>query len=262
MMLAMNRLRGTLAAMAVGLLASGCGSGHSSAAAKSPAPSPNSIATTATTASSTADPVASSTAATTSSSSTDTTTGTYLATLLTTPTILGKGFAIDPTANLDSGEKNTASNIADVTQADCSKTLHSDWMLDAGTGDAFAFRMFKNGDTQEVAEQFDRFDSLNAAQSYMKNIRQLATVCSGRTTDTDTQSKVMFKGKAVGDLGNEAYAITGTSPDWNSGETLGAVRVGDVVVTTFTVDGVAKDNGASLAAKALTDAAAKLKSAN
>jgi len=181
--------------------------------------------------------------------------------LLVAPTTLGKGFVIDGKADLDSGGDTTISTIADVAQADCSKTLHSDWMLNAGTGDAFAFRLYKNGDTQAVAEQFDDFESPDTAQSFMKNIRQLATVSTGRATDTETQSKVTFKGKAVGELGDEAYAITGTSPNWESGETLEAVRVGHVVVTTFAVNGTAEDNGASLAAKVLTDAAAKLKPA-
>lgn len=255
-MLAMNRLRGTLVAAAVGLLASGCGSGHGSAATNSPTPSLSSIAATA---SATTDPVAPSTVETTSSSA-SATTGTYLATLLAAPTTLGKGFVVDAKADLDSSE-NIPSGISDVTQADCSKTLHSDWTLDAGMGEAFAFRMYKNGDTQEVTEQFDSFESPDKAQAFMKNISQLATVCTGRATDTSTQSKVTFKGKAVSALGDEAYAITGTDESWESGETLEAVRVGDVVVTTFAVNGDAKDNGASLAAKVLADATAKLKPA-
>lgn len=258
-MLAKNRLHGTLAALAVGLLASGCGSGPGSTTAKSPAQSPSSVATTA---SSSPDPVASSTAEATISSSTDTTSGTYLATLLAAPTTLGKGLVVDTKVNLDSGEDHPASTIADVTQATCSKTLHSDWMLDAGSGDAFAFRMYKNSGKQEVTERFDHFGSPDDAQSYMKNIRQLAPVCTGRTTDPLTQSKVTFKGKAVSGLGDEAYAITGTTPDWQSGQTMEAVRVGDVVVTTFALDGVADDNGASLAVKVLTNAVTKLKAAS
>jgi len=99
------------------------------------------------------------------------------------------------------------------------------------------------------------------AQSYMKNVRKLAAVCSGHTTDPETGSTLTFRGKAVDKLGDEAYTITGTSPAWNSGETLEAVRVGDVVVATFTTDGVAKDDGSSLAAKVLTDAVKELKPA-
>ncbi|WP_194917566.1 hypothetical protein [Catenulispora rubra] len=265
MTLAMNRLCGTLVATAVGLLASGCGSGHGSAATKPPTQSVSSVAATATAStttsatSATTDPAASSPTEATSSS-TSLASGVYLATLLAAPTTLGKALVIDAKADFKSSEL-IPSQIADVTQADCSKTLHSDWTLDVGTGNAFASRMYKNGDTQEVTEQFDNFEGPDKAQSFMKNIRQLATVCTGHTTDTETQSTVTFEGKAVGKLGDEAYAITGTDASWNSGETLEAVRVGDVVVTTFALDGVANDNGAGLAAKVLADAAAKLKSA-
>lgn len=255
-MLARNRLRDTLVATAVGLLASGCGSGHGSAATKSPTPNPSSIAATA---SATTDPVVPS-AAEATSSSTSPSIGTYLASLLAAPTTLGKGFVVDAKADLHSSE-DIPSEIPDVTQADCSQMLHSDWTLNAGQGDAFVFRMYKNGDTQEVTEQLDNFENPDTAQSFMKNIRQLVTVCNGHTTDTETQSKVTFRGKAVGTLGDEAYAITGTDASWDSGETLEAVRVGDVVVTTFALNEVANDNGASLAAKILTAAAAKLKPA-
>jgi hypothetical protein len=255
MMLAKNGLRGALVAMAAGLLASGCGSGHGSAAAKPSIPSSSSIAAATTT-----NPVVPPTSEATSSS-TSTTSGTYLATLLVAPASLGAGFVVDTKADMVSGEDNGVTTIADITQVDCSKTLHSDWMVNAGMGDALAFRMYKNGDTREVTEEFDHFDNPTTAQSYMKNIDRLATVCAGRVTDPGTGSKVTFSGKAVGALGDEAYAITGTSPGWDSGQTMEAVRVGDVVVTTFAVNGVAKDNGANLAAKIMTDAAAKLKSA-
>lgn len=228
MVLAMNRLRGTPVAVAVGLLASGCGTGLSSLVTKSPPPSPP--------------------------------TSTHLATLLVAPATLGKGFVVDADDDLDSSV-DVPSQILDAKLADCSKMLLADWMLNAGSGESFAFRMYKNGDTQEVAEQLENFESPDTAQSFMKNIRQLATVCTGHAIDVETQSTVTFRGEAVSALGDEAYAITGTDASWESGETLEAVRVGDVVVTTFAVNRTAKDNGAGLAAEALTDAAAKLKSA-
>jgi len=252
-----NGLCGTvIVAVAVGLSAAGCGSGHGSAAAKTPAPSASSVAGTT----APADPGASSAAASTPSSK-DPMIGGDLMALLVDPATLGKGFAVNTKVGSVQGDGSGDSNIADITQADCSKMLHSDWVMDLGMGNVMVLRQYKDGDTQEVTEDFEHFETVDIAQSYMKNAGRLATVCAGRVTDPETQTKVAFKGRSVSGLGNEAYAITETSPAWDNGSTLEAARVGNITVSVFVLSINGKDNGASLATKALTDAAAKLHTA-
>jgi hypothetical protein len=173
---------------------------------------------------------------------------------------LGKDFVINTKAGNSLGDGTGSSDVADVTQADCSKMLHSSWSVNLGTSNGEAIQQYKTSD-REVTEIFDHFDSVDAAQAFTENVSKLATFCAGRVTDPDTQEKVTFTTHAVTGLGDEAYAITVGAPTWTSGDTLEAARVGNVVASVFALSLVDNDTGAGLATTTLTDAVAKLKAA-
>jgi hypothetical protein len=187
--------------------------------------------------------------------------GTDLMTFMEHPSALGPGFTVDTTVDSTYGDRTSVSTVADVTKADCKTMVHSDWTLQIGNGQAMAMRLYKSHNTQEVAEDLDLYEDDVTAQSVMKNVSRLAGVCGG-FTDPDSDLKVTMRTRTLSGVGDQAYLVTLTNPEWPAnGNILVAVRVGDVVATFYVLDLFAKDGGVSLATKAAADIAAKLKAA-
>jgi hypothetical protein len=71
----------------------------------------------------------------------------------------------------------------------------------------------------------------------VKNASRLTTVCNG-FTDPDSGLKVTMKTKALSGIGDQAYLVTLTNPQWQvNGNVLVAVRVGDVVAPSPRIQG-------------------------
>jgi hypothetical protein len=262
-------LRGVAAAAAVALLASACGSGHHGlAAAAAPAPA-SASAPTSDSASALSDAAAPATSPSAAASvGTDPSplavmpqSGTDLMTFMVHPSVLGAGFAIEPSVDATFGDRTYPSLVADVTKADCTKLVHSSWVGQVANGQAEAQRMFKSHNTQQVTEDLDLYEDAATAESVMKNVSRLAGVCAG-FTDPESGLKVTLKTRTLTGVGDQAYLITLTNPNWQqNANMLEAVRVGDVVACFFVLDATAKDGGAALAAKVAGDFATKLEKA-
>ena len=254
---------GALVAAGGVLAAAACGSGHGGAAAAAPPAVSDSAPPT------TGDSPASGPSATPSPVGTDPTplsvmpeTGTDLMTFMAHPSALGPDFTVDTAVDATLGDRGAPSTVDDVAKTDCKELLHSSWTVQLGNGQATAMRLYKSHNTQEVSEDLDLYEDDATAESVMKNVGRLGGVCDG-FTDPDSELKVAMKTRTLSGVGDQAYLVTLTNPQWQeNGNILVAVRVGDVVATFYVLDLFAKDGGVSLATKAADDVARKLKAAS
>lgn len=160
--------------------------------------------------------------------------GTQLRAALLPASDMPSGFKLDP-----SGERSTgASTASDTTQQvpaskECSLLTGTSWIaatgMDAGS---FAQNDYINGSsTEEIAQEADAYSS-GDAQHVMKTLWQLFGKCSHFTVDSGGTSAAttMVRSKLSG-VGDQAYKAVQTSPAFQGGTTLVAIRVGNVIVT-------------------------------
>jgi hypothetical protein len=144
------------------------------------------------------------------------------------------GFKLDP-----SGERNTgASTASDTTQQvpaskECSLLTGTSWIaatgMDAGS---FAQNDYINGSsTEEIAQEADAYSG-GDAQHVMETLWEVFGKCSHFTVDSGGTSAAttMARSKLSG-VGDQAYEAVQTSPAFQGGTTLVAIRVGNVIVT-------------------------------
>ncbi|GAB3966468.1 hypothetical protein GCM10029978_031700 [Actinoallomurus acanthiterrae] len=168
-----------------------------------------------------------------------------------------KGFRILADGTRDSGDGVAPRTDAPVpAKKVCGALGQTSWIRVTGIGEAaFAQSDYGNaGQTEEVAQDIDTYHGDDARQ-VMAKLRKVFAHCA---TFTDKSSggtaKVKVTSASLHGAGDEGVKAVVTSPAWDGGTTLAAVRVGNTVVTTLYSSSHA-DKGAS--AVTLTERVAK-----
>ncbi|MEU6576222.1 hypothetical protein [Streptomyces sp. NPDC046805] len=158
----------------------------------------------------------------------------------------------------DSGGEFGSPAARDTAKPDCTKFENTTWLDVSGFkgGVSFAQGEYANKDqSEELVQEIDAFQG-TTAKTVMKDVQAAATECA-TFTDLNNHAKVKISGRTTPGLGDEAYTMTLTSGQWESGTTLIAARVGNAVVTVTST--VGSDNGAANAAKLATHIVGALK---
>ena len=163
-------------------------------------------------------------------------TGTRLAGLLLPAADMPKGFALDPDATRNSmdaiEDRSTAPVPADKV---CEMFVQTSSISAAGIGSAtFAQSDYADhGHTQEIAQEIDFFHP-GDAQKVMAELRKALARCASFTYK---QSGMTVKTKivttAIPGVADDGLKAVSTSPIFQGGGTLAAIRTGDAVVTVL-----------------------------
>jgi hypothetical protein len=185
-------------------------------------------------------------------------TGTQLTKVLAPASFFSSGFSIDPSNTQDTGGSYQDSSDDHPAKPDCAKLDTNSWIQITGmTGVSFTQQDRVNGDhSAEVAQEVDVFKD-TAAATALSRVRTLGAACTS-FVDSTTRSKVHVSEKALPGIGDAAYAITLTSPGWQTGSTLIAARVGTAVISVFSGDD-SGHNGRTTAEKVVLHIADGLK---
>ncbi|WP_329494332.1 hypothetical protein [Kitasatospora herbaricolor] len=185
-------------------------------------------------------------------------TGTQLKALLApAAAAFAGGFAIDAASTRDTGDTYQLPAVTDVPTPDCTRLGGTSWTEITGiAGVSFAENAYiDKNDSAESAQEIDVYRD-KTAQTVVGALGKLSLACPGYT-DPQTNGKVTVAEKALPAVGDEAYVITLTSPDWKGGTTLVAARVGTAVVTVLASSGT--DKGTATATKLAGQLATGLK---
>jgi hypothetical protein len=190
-------------------------------------------------------------------------TGAKLKSLLLPASAMPKGFRLNADGVRDTGDSVAPSSSSPVARGKvCGMLMQTSWIQAAGIGSAtFAQNDYGNaGHTDQVAQEIDTYHG-DDAQKTMSGLRKAFAGC---TAFTDKSSGVTAQVKLVRSplhgAGDEGIKVVGTSPTWQGGMTLVAVRVGNAVVTTF-YSASGHDKGAA-AVKMAESLAKKVQSAS
>jgi hypothetical protein len=225
---------GLLATVALPLTLTACASGSTAGSAAAGKRSPAATALTAT--QSPADPDA------------GLLTGAQLAAALAPASFFSKGYALDASGSVDTGDTYQTQSVSPVVAPDCTLLDGTSWIAMTGFGGAsFAENDYiDKDDSQEAAQEIDVFQG-SAAQTALAAIGKIAKICRS-FRDSQTSSTVRVAEKPMSGLGDGGFVITLTDPQWQTGMTLEALRVKSAVVTVLSSSNESV-NGASLASK-------------
>jgi hypothetical protein len=173
--------------------------------------------------------------------------GSKLNTLLLPASTMPKGFKLST-----EGARNSADAVAPASEEPlapgkvCEVFTQTAWIRAGGVGNAtFAQNDYVDaGRTNQVAQELDGFHG-DDAQKAMAGLRKSLTRCAHFTQKTDGMvGKVTIVRSALKNVGDEGIKAVETSPIWEGGMTLVAVRVGATVITVF-YSSSHKDKGAA-----------------
>jgi hypothetical protein len=173
--------------------------------------------------------------------------GSKLNTLLLPASAMPKGFRLSV-----EGARNSADAVAPASKAPlppgkvCDVFTQTAWIRAGGVTNAtFAQNDYVDaGRTNQVAQELDGFHGTDA-QAAMAGLRRSLTGCAHYTQKSDGMvAKVRIVHSALKGVGDEAIKAVETSPVWEGGMTLVAVRVGTTVITVF-YSSSHKDKGAA-----------------
>ena len=158
-------------------------------------------------------------------------TGVELKGLLEPKSFFPNGFSADPGGSVNTGD--TYQKPTAPGKLPCARLDATSWVDLSGLGSvSFAQSDFIDQATsEEAAQEIDVYRG-TSARAVMTALRKVASRCP-RFTDSQTSSVVtvrLGKGPAVGD---ESLSFRLSSPRWQGGTTLVAVRVGTAVVTVL-----------------------------
>lgn len=182
-------------------------------------------------------------------------TGTQLKAVLAPESFFPAGFGAS--AASDSKDAYLSKPMPAQAKPDCALLSGTGWFTITGMA-AVSFAQAAYLDNATGAEQDQQIFAYagNGAATQLADVGRLATLCPSYT-DPQTHSKVKVTEHAVTGLGDGAYTITLTDPDWKTGSTLEAVRVGGEDLFVYSTSG--PNNGATDATKLSTYLAGKLK---
>jgi hypothetical protein len=183
-------------------------------------------------------------------------TGTQLKAVLAPKSFFPAGFAQDASVTADSQDAYQAKPPPVPTQPDCTLLSGTGWFTITGIG-AASFAQTAYVDKATSAEQDQEVFAYagNGAATQLAKVSTLATLCPSYT-DAATHSKVKVSEHAATGVGQGAYTITLTDPEWKTGSTLEAVRVGNEDLFVYSTSG--PSNGATDATKLSKYLAGKL----
>jgi hypothetical protein len=150
--------------------------------------------------------------------------------------------------------------LSDPKHVDCTLLCNTDWESLGGQGATFAQEVYASKDGSEMVNQeIDAYDDAAGAHAVAQTIAGLGHTCPSYV-DPPTKSKTAVREKAVSGIGDEAYVITVTSPDWTGGTTLELVRVGSEIIGVD-MSSNSGDYGSAEVAKLAEAVAGKVKAA-
>lgn len=158
-------------------------------------------------------------------------TGTQLKSMLAPASFFPSSFSPDP-----SGSVNTGSTFQAATppgKLACSRLDTTGWvdLSDIGSVSFAQSDFIDKSISEEYAQEIDEYQGV-AAKKVMAALRKVATRC--RTfPDQQTSSTVTVKLGKGPSLGDDSLSFTLTSPRWQGGTTLEAIRIGTAVVTVL-----------------------------
>jgi len=162
--------------------------------------------------------------------------GTQLKAVLLTTKDLPAGFKVSPAVVRDSGDVFGPRSTATTPRSSACRKLDTNvWAEGAGIGPpaSFAQTGFTDSYGDEVDAVIDSFRGTDA-QKVMANLRKLFAVCAKfKTTTSGTPTTVKVVAKAGPRVGDDSVKAVLTSPVWQGGTTLAAVRVGKAVVSVL-----------------------------
>jgi hypothetical protein len=135
------------------------------------------------------------------------------------------------------------------TAASCKELESNLWIEAAGSDSAtFAQTGFTDSYGSEVDAEIESYRG-GDARTVMINLRKLFKICSTFKTTVEGAGRATVKvtTKAGPNVGDSSIRATVTSPVWEGGTTLIAVRVGSEVVSVLSSS--AKNNGGATATK-------------
>lgn len=141
----------------------------------------------------------------------------------------------NPRGSQDSGDPlGMPSTGPAPTAKDCTHLSDIPWIQIAGiSGDAFAGSDFTDSYSDDFNQEIDVFEG-NTAATVMSRVKQLFASCAHFHQQQDGSTHaVTLTTKHLTGLGDDAVQGVLTSPDFQGGETLIAVRVGSFVVSTL-----------------------------
>lgn len=220
----------------------GCSSASSSTTATS-APSPH-------------------TSASASSSAPASLTGTQLGAALLPAAAMPHGFKLDPSNSRNTGDSTPGDTTQQVSPGQqCLLLDGTSWITATGiSAGSFAQNDYLNGDkTAEIAQEADAYSG-GDAQHVMAVLWQVFGRCAHYTDNSGgTSAAVTMTRSKLSGVGDQAYEAVQTSPAFYGGNTLVAIRVGNVIVTCY-VTSPGNDKG-SAALRYAESIAAKVHSA-
>ncbi|GAA0327725.1 hypothetical protein NE235_09610 [Actinoallomurus spadix] len=163
-------------------------------------------------------------------------TGTALKALLLPAGAMPKGFRISSDGSRDTGDGGVEVSNTPVPAAKVCEVLgQTSWIRVTNINSA-AFAQNDYADaaqSQQVAQEIDAYRGERARQAMAKLRRVFAHCASFVDRSGSPAAKVRVRTTALHGVGDEAVKAVETSPTWEGGMTLAAVRVGDVIVTTL-----------------------------
>jgi hypothetical protein len=146
------------------------------------------------------------------------------------------GFSLDQSGERDTGSSTAPDSTQPVSASQACDLLDGTSWIDA-TGivaGSFAQDDYVNGDrTEEIAQEADAY-SLTDAEHAMSDLWELLGKCAHFTdTSGGTSAAITMTRSQPADASDQAFEAVQTSPAYEGGTTIVAVRVGDVIVTTL-----------------------------
>jgi hypothetical protein len=192
-----------------------------------------SSASSSTTATSASSPHASASASSSAAASLN---GTQLGAALLPAAALPHGFALDPSSPRNTGESTPSDTTQQLSPGQqCSLLDGTSWITATGIiAGSFAQNDYLTGDkTAEIAQEADAYSG-GDAQHVMNVLWQVFGRCAQFTDDSGgTSAAITMTRSTLSGIGDQAYEAVQTSSAWDGGNTLVAIRVGNVIVTCW-----------------------------
>lgn len=158
-------------------------------------------------------------------------TGTQLKSMLAPASFFPSSFSSDPSGSVNTGD--TFQAATPPGKLACARMDTTGWvdLSDIGSVSFAQSDFIDKSISEEYAQEIDEYQGAGA-KKVMAALRKLATRC--RTfSDKQTSSTVTVKLGKGPSLGDDSMSFTLTSPRWQGGTTLEAIRIGTAVVTVL-----------------------------
>lgn len=162
--------------------------------------------------------------------------GTQLGKALLPASALPSGFKIDSANERNSGSAHVPDSPQAVPSGKLCDTLGSiGWIAAGGIQTAaFAQNDYVNaGQTAEIGQEADSFTGTDASTVMSTLTKAFAKCASFTTSSGGNTAKVTLTPKKLSGVGDEAIEAVQTSPSYQGGTTIVAIRVGNTIVTTI-----------------------------